>query len=300
MKFSAKISLVITALFLIIVIAILLVARNQALNLVYFPLQEREILSLTPTDFSLDYQDVFATSSDGNIINAWYIPSNNGAAVILLHGFKSDREELLEEAVMLEKNGYGVLIASVRSHDVNEGELITFGLNEMPDLDAWVKYLLQQNGIEAIGMLGNSLGGSMVIQYAAENDIIRAVVAHSAFSSMRDTINTSVEYFTGLPAFPFATLIRFWAELEIDGDIDDIDATKWIGNISPRPILLLHSTSDIAISPESGEQLFAAASEPKELWQVEGVRHANFDNQLKEEFESRVVRFFDQHLLNRN
>ena len=292
-----KISVFIVVMFMLVAIGLSLVARNQAQSLVYFPLQDRAALSLSPADFALQYRDVVSQSSDGNDIHSWYIPSQNGAVVILLHGFKSNREELLEEAAILANHDYGVLVASVRSHDVNEGELIAFGLKEMPDINAWVNFLQEQESVEKIGMLGNSLGGSMAIQYAAENENIAAVVAHSAFSSMRDTINTSVEYFTDLPAFPFASLIRFWAEQEIEGDIDDIDAKKWIGSLSPRPILLMHSVSDIAISPESGEQLFAAAAEPKELWQVDGVEHASFDTQLPEEFEIRVVRFFDRYLL---
>jgi len=198
---------------------------------------------------------------------------------------------------MLANRGYGVLLTSIRAHDINEGELIAFGLKEMPDIDAWVKFLQAQEDITSIGMLGNSLGGTLSIQYAAENDAIKALVVHSAFSSMRDTINTSVRYFTDLPPFPFATLIRFWAEQEIKGDIDDIDAKKWIGKISPRPILILHSLSDVAISPESGELLLEAAAEPKELWQVEGVRHASFDTELAEAFEDKVGKFFDQYLL---
>jgi fermentation-respiration switch protein FrsA (DUF1100 family) len=296
MKASAKIGLTISAVLMLLAVTMSIVARNQALNLVYHPLQGRGQPSKTPADFSLSYQDVSVQTSDGNIINAWFIPPDNGAVVILQHGFKSDREELLEEAAMLANNGYGVLVSSIRAHDVNEGELIAFGLKEMPDIDAWVKFL-QGEGIENIGMLGNSLGGSLAIQYAAENTIIRAVVAHSAFSSMRDTINTSVRYFTDLPAFPFASLIGFWAEQEIDGDIDDIDAKKWVANISPRPILILHSISDIAISPNSGELLFAAASEPKKLWQVDGVDHAAFDTQRPQEFENKVLEFFNQFLL---
>jgi uncharacterized protein len=299
MKAPAKISATIAVVFLLLATALSLVARNEALSLVYHPLQERSLLSKTPADYSLQYRDVSVQSSDGNTIHAWHIPSENGAGVILQHGFKSDREELLEEAAMLANKGFGVLLSSIRAHDVNEGELIAFGLKEMPDLDAWVKFLQEQEGIENIGMLGNSLGGSLIIQYASANEDIKAVVAHSAFSSMRDTINTSVRYFTDLPAFPFATLIRFWAEQEIDGDIDEIDAKRWIGDISPRPILILHSISDIAISSESGALLFAAASEPKELWQVEGVDHAGFDTQLPEEFENKVVSFFDQFLLGR-
>ncbi|MGA1741000.1 MAG: alpha/beta hydrolase [Pseudohongiellaceae bacterium] len=292
-----KVGVAFLAVLFLLAAVLILVARNQALSLVYSPLEERDPLRLNPADFSLQYQDVITQSSDGNTLHAWYVPSTNGAGIILQHGFKSDREELLEEAAMLANRGYGVLLTSIRAHDINEGELIAFGLKEMPDIDAWVKFLQAQEDITSIGMLGNSLGGTLSIQYAAENGAIKALVVHSAFSSMRDTINTSVRYFTDLPPFPFATLIRFWAEQEIKGDIDDIDAKKWIGKISPRPILIIHSLSDVAISPESGELLLEAAAEPKELWQVEGVRHASFDTELAEAFEDKVGKFFDQYLL---
>lgn len=300
MKTPVKISLGLAFTLLIVFLALAFVARSQALDLVYYPLQDRPSLTKTPSDFSLSYSEVVTRSIDGNLLHGWLIESQNGAGIILQHGYKSDRTELLEEAAILAKYGYGVLITSIRAHDLNEGELITFGINEMPDIDAWFTFFQKQEGIdpEKIGILGNSLGGLLAIQYAAENEDIKAVVAHSAFSSMQDTIKTSVKYFTDLPAFPFASLIGFWAEQEVDGKIADIDAKKWISRLSPRPILILHSLSDVAISPESGALLYAAAGEPKELWLVEGVEHASFDTQAAEEFEIRVVGFFDEYVLN--
>lgn len=76
------------------------------------------------------------------------------------HGYKWDRMGHLEEAVMLSQAGYGVLVMSVRSHDVNAGETITFGVEEMKDLDAWYRFARQLPDINPgrIGMLGDSLG----------------------------------------------------------------------------------------------------------------------------------------------
>ncbi len=299
MKLPAKIGFGVVIILFILFLLMLVVARNQALSLVYNPLSERPSLSESPADFGLEYEDVTVVSSDGFELHAWYIRSQNGASILLQHGYKSNRIELLEEAKALVDNGYGVLLSSIRSHDENEGELIAFGLQEMPDLQAWFNFLVEQEDVdsEKIGILGNSLGGSLALQYAAQNEKIKAVVAHSAFSSMADTISTSVTYYTNLPAFPFASLISFWAEQEVNGKIDDIDASTWIGKISPRPVLILHSLSDVVISTGSGELLYSAAREPKELWQVEQVRHASFDTQLASEFETRVVGFFNQYLL---
>ena len=130
------------------------------------------------------------------------VPSQNGAVVILQHGYKSTREELLNEAEMLYRHGYGVLLTTVRAHDYSEGVMITFGMNEVQDMDAWYQYLLTRDDIDTnrIGILGNSFGGMLVIQYAAQNENIKAVVADSAFSSLNDTVSTSVTYFTDLPS----------------------------------------------------------------------------------------------------
>ncbi len=287
---------------LFLAISLLLVSRNQALELVYHPAEARSALDRTPADFGLDYADVLVQPTDSIRLYGWYIPSRNGAAVVLQHGYKSDRSELLEEADMLARHGYGVLLSSVRAHDLNSGELISFGLHEMPDLDAWFNFLGQQDGIDPqrIGLLGNSLGGTMAVQYAAMHEQVRALVLHSAFSSMRDTIDTSIRYYTGLPAFPFAGLIRFWAEREVGDSINNIDATRWIGQLDSRPVLILHSTSDSVISEQSGDLLFAAARQPKEIWLTEGVEHASFDTQRSLEFETRVLAFFDRYLLGPN
>ena len=200
---------------------------------------------------------------------------------------------------MLNEHGYGVLLTSVRAHDLSEGELISFGFHEMQDLEAWYQYLLTRGEVDPdrIGVLGDSMGGSLVIQYAAQNEDIQATVAHSAFSSLDDTVATSIEFITGLPAFPFAPAIVFWAEQEVGSDSSEISAKTWISELSPRPVLLLQGGADMAISPESGQLLYDAAGEPKELWFEPELGHTEFDTALPEQYEAHVVGFFDRYLL---
>ena len=123
-----------------------------------------------------------------------------------------------------------------------------------------------------------------------------AVVAQSAFSSLNDTVETSVRFFTGLPPFPFAPLITFWAEREAGFDAGDIDAKKWIGKLSPRPVFLMQGGADVVISTSSGQKLYDAAREPRELWFDPAIGHARFDTARPEEYERRVSQFFDRYL----
>jgi dipeptidyl aminopeptidase/acylaminoacyl peptidase len=284
---------------LLAVIGVLSVTRNEAHNLITAPMETRKFPEETPARYGLPYEGVEIMSSDGLKLAGWFVPSQNGAVIMMQHGYKSTRKELLNEAEMMYRHGYGILLMTVRAHDQSDGEMITFGLNEVNDLEAWYQYLIARDDIDLdkIGILGNSYGGMLAIQYAAQNENIRAVVADCAFSSLNDTVSTSVEYFTDLPAFPFAPLIVFWAERETGFKTEDIDATKWIAQLSPRPVFLMQGGADVVISADSGQRLYDAAGEPKELWFDPELGHVKFDTERAEEFERRVSEFFDKYLL---
>ncbi|HRJ74751.1 MAG TPA: alpha/beta hydrolase [Anaerolineales bacterium] len=273
--------------------------RVEAINLLTAPMETRNLPNETPADYNLPFEEVTVTNGDGMRLYGWFIPSENGAVIIMQHGYKATRREMLNEAEMLHKHGYGVLLTTVRAHDYSEGENITLGIYEMSDMEAWYQYLLTRDDINPnqIGILGNSYGGMLAIQYAAQNLDIKAVVANCAFSSMPDTVSTSIKHFTGLPEFPFVPLIVFWAEQNTGIKIEEIDTTKYIPLISPRPVFLMQGGQDTVISPSSGQILYDAANEPKELWFDAELGHTEFDKERAEEYEERVVEFFNQYLL---
>lgn len=263
------------------------------------PRETRKVPTFTPADRGLQYEDVRVTTEDGFTLNGWFLPSTTLApTVMIVHGYKDSRASVIGVAGVLRTHGYQVLVASLRGHDVNDGETISFGYHELKDLDAFRLYLRQRSGVdpERIGLFGVSMGGTIGLGFAAQHSDIRAIVADSAFSSVEDTAATSIRFFTGLPPFPFAPAIIFWMEREIGGSAADLDATRWIGKIAPRPILLMQGGRDRVVSVESGRNLFAAAGEPKELWFESDVEHAKFLTALPEKFEERVTTFLDRYL----
>jgi uncharacterized protein len=289
------------ALVVLATIALGLVTQSHAHELLANPRAGRHVPTETPASYQLRFEDVTVTTADGLRLVGWYVPGQNGATVIVQHGYKDHRGMMLGLTALLARHGYGVLVDSVRAHDRSDGELITFGHQEMNDLAAWEHHLRSRFDVdpERIGIFGASMGGSLAIQFAARSPRIKAVVADCAFSSLTDTISTSVRFFTGLPPFPFAPLILFWSEREGGYRASEIDATAWIGKISPRPVFLLQGGADVVISPGSGARLYAAAGEPKELWFDPALGHVEFLAKRPEEFERRVIAFYDKYLLGR-
>ena len=56
--------------------------------------------------------------------------------------------------------------------------------------------------------------------------------------------------------------------------------------------------ADTVISADSGQRLYDAAGEPKELWFDPALGHVEFDTERAAAYEKRVVAFFDKYLLN--
>jgi len=304
MNRKLKISLwVVGGVLLAIFILVNIVGYQKGKEMVTFPRKMRKPLTQTPADFGMPYEEVTVTTEDGLSLRGWYIPSENGAAILAMHGYKGDREDPLREAMYLHRHGYGVLIGSLRAHDINPGELITFGLQEMGDFEAWYRYLLVREDVDPqkIGLYGISMGAALSIKYATQNQGIKAVIADSAFARMQDTVEKAISHLLG-EGFRFMTpLIVFWGEQIADIRAEEVSTTEWISRLCGRPVMLFQGGADELIPVDSGKRLFDAACEPKKIWYVPQASHfiCNLP-ELEKDCEHRMVSFFDEHVLSKH
>ena len=67
--------------------------------------------------------------------------------------------------------------------------------------------------------------------------------------------------------------------------------------IAPRPVFFVYATPGQGGEAELNEVFYDAAREPKEIWDVPGASHTGGIEAEPEEYERRVVGFFDRALL---
>jgi esterase/lipase len=301
MKRRLKIMLwIVSGVLLAICILVTIVGYQKGKEMVTFPMKMREPLTQTPADFGMPYEEVTTTTEDGLTLAGWYIPSENNAAILAMHGYKNDREDPLREAMILHRHGYGVLIGSLRTHDVNPGKLITFGLQEMRDFEAWYQFLLAREDVDPqkIGIYGKSMGGALSIKYATQNRKIKAVIADSAFARMHNTVEKAIVSLLGEKFRLMTPFIVFWAERIAGIRATEINAMEWISRLCGRPVMLFQGGEDELIPVNSGRRLYDAACEPKTLWYVPQASHTICDQmELEKDCEMRIVSFFDEYVL---
>jgi uncharacterized protein len=247
--------------------------------------------AVEPAAFDRPFEPVSLETSDGLRLAGRYVPSENGAAVLVYPG----GTEKAPHARMLASNGYGVLLLDMRGSGESEGDPNAFGWGATKDVAAAVAFLQARPDVEdgRIGGLGLSVGGEQLLEAAAEGVGLDAVVSEGAGSrSVREDLNRGP---AGWPSLPTAAVITA-ATAVLSWDLPPPSLEELAAKVSPVPILLIYAGNG-----QGGEDLnaryFEAAGEPKTLWEIPEAGHTGGLEARPDEYEERVVAFFDQALL---
>ncbi|MCQ3936994.1 MAG: hypothetical protein DPW18_08120 [Chloroflexi bacterium] len=237
----------------------------------------------------IPYQEVELTAKDGILLSAWYTPPQNGAVILIAHGYNDNRPETLH--AMFAEHGYGALSWDFRAHGESGGDISTLGYFERLDVEAALEFALAQEGVEHVGAWGGSMGGATVILSAAEHPEIEAVVADSAFPSLEDVLRLNA------PSRFLQPFVLFWGEWHSSAEVDDVNPEAAIGRISPGAVFIIDGWEGAAVALNSPYRLYDAANEPKEIWVEDGVPHLGMYARDPRRYEEKVVEFFNEFLL---
>jgi dienelactone hydrolase len=254
--------------------------------------------STTPADRGLGYVDVELETADGVTLSGWYVPSTNGAAVVVLHGAGSTRSGALDQAVVLAGHGYGVLLFDARGHGRSEGRAMDFGWYGDQDVTAAVTFLATQPDVDPdrIAALGLSMGGEEAIGAAASEPRLRAVVAEGATNRVagdkawlsdvhgwRGAVQERLEWLT----YGAADLLT-----AADPPITLHDA---VAAAAPRPMLLI-TAGEVAAEADAGRFIQSASPDTVQLWVVPDTGHTAGLDTHPVQWEQRVTAFLGEAL----
>lgn len=243
-------------------------------------------------------EEVRFSSRDGTKLAAWFIAGTRRQLVLLLHGYTACKDDMLSHAAFLHDAGYSLLLLDLRCCGDSAGCACTLGAKEREDVQAAIAYLQTREDVDhdGIGVLGLSLGASLAILAACDSPAVRAVVAESAFRSVRSAVGQNFRRFTHLPSFPWAGLTTRLTEWRQRVSALRVAPEREVAGLRRCALLLIHAQDDNVISVADSEAIYAQAPEPKEFWRIPSAPHAMAFNVLRHEYAQRVVAFFDRWL----
>ena len=237
------------------------------------------------------------------------------SAIIVLHGFGSNKgsPSCIWPAREFAKWGYVTLRFDMRSCGDSEGEPNHINcLEQVEDTKSAISFMQGLDEVDAdrIGLIGSSFGAAVTVYTAGVDDRVKAAIssggwgdgerkfrgqhvgddAWNAFTDMMARGRVHREE-TGKPLMvprydivPIPEHLRrnlapgsvmmFPADTAIS--MYEFKADDVVGQIAPRPLLLLHSSEDSVTPTEQSIEMFKRAGQPTDLHLVADVDHFMF------------------------
>lgn len=255
----------------------------------------RSPVSFTPAELGMAYEDVTLTTEDGVNLSGWYIPSQNGAAIVAVHGLAGNRTQVLGHAQALAEAGYGVLLFDLRAHGESGGQ--RFGAAYL-DVRAAVEYLLNRPEVmpEQIGALGLSAGAHAILNAAAGDPRLKALWLDGAGANRVEDVLGPM-----LPELrPFFIMMPVpWMHdrfMELFSGVKAAPPLKeQVAKIVPRPMLFVAGgQEDLEIS--LAHRYADIAGKPARVWGLPDVAHCGGLAAYPEEYKGLMLSFFDTYL----
>ena len=235
--------------------------------------------------------DVRFRTSDGLRLHGSYVPSRNGAAVIVAFGRKGSQPH----ARMLARHGYGVLIFDRRGEGHSDGDPNAYGWSDGElDLRAAVDFLQRRPDVHPgrIGGLGLSVGGETFLQAAAHDRRIRAVASEGASARSAGELRSV----PGSDALTAATMAGITAGTAIFSNATPPPHLRdLVGRIAPRPMFLIYATKGTGGEEHTFNRAFyREAGRGRAIWEIPESGHVGGLEARPREYEQRVAGFFDR------
>ncbi len=267
-------------------------------QLIFHP---KSTLLHSPADpgFKLPYQEItIPVPHSADQLRGWWIPGPGAEAIVTLPqepakvlkspktvlffcGAGGNRSYFLARIEGLRQLGFAVMVVDYRGYGQSQGDFPSEAqLYEDSNL-AW-NYLTQVRQVppRQIVLYGESLGGAIAIQLATQHPQIAGVIIQSSFTSMA----AIAQHRPLLRLFPINWLLT-----------QRFDSLSKVSQVR-SPILFIHGTADRTVPVAMSQQLYQAASPPKQLHLIPGAEHVKIYRPGEDSYLKAIQQFVDQHL----
>ena len=250
-------------------ILVLLFTSLQGCTYLLFHPQQTHLIR--PDVLGIKYEDIYIDTRDKITLHGWklYASTEPKGTVLFFHGNAENISTHVGHVYWLTEFGYNVIAVDYRGYGHSDGQPQLAGMIE--DIQSALLYVAK-NEKQKLFVLGQSLGGSLVIAAVAQSESrsgVDAVISVGAFSDYHRITRQvlSRTWFTWLFQWPLSFTIN-----------NTFSPQNFISKISPVPVLIMHGVDDDVVPVSHADDLYGAAIEPKYIEKVPGDHNHLLDS----------------------
>jgi alpha-beta hydrolase superfamily lysophospholipase len=234
---------------------------------------------------------------------AWLGPADGPTWAIVVHGNSLSPSDGLRMVPILTEAGFPTLVTTYRNDpgvpEDPSGKL-RYGLTEWEDLEAMVRYVLEQ-GSDGVVLDGYSMGGGIVMAFLQRSSLageVRAVILDAPMLDFSTTVDDNASRETlpvlGLPLPQSLTSVAKWmADLRFDVDWHRLD---YLADTSryETPFLVFHGTDDTTVPIGTSRMFSYLLPDQVDLIECDGAEHIGCWNLDPDAYGTTVQAFVSQ------
>jgi len=229
--------------------------------------------------------------------DAWLFPGLRTAPVIILcHGYRSQRSDLLTMISPLQEHQYNVVVFDFSGHGNNDGGT-TLGPAEARTLLGLIGELSQRNDLDGtrFGVWGENLGGYAALAAASSEPRIKAVAVDSVYDRPAQFLDLQVESrgATTLPLVSTVSRLAYW--LLNWSTRNEPPLSGRVGSMNQTAKLFIQGRESPVLADQT-LQLFLKSPEPRAQAVLPRTGYAFLPKEEKQDYDNQLLNFFLQHL----
>lgn len=245
------------------------------------------------------FKDIYIQSNDDLKLHAYDIKNTNETHkyAIICHGYGGQADFMTKSASHFYKMGFNVLLPDARGQGKSEGDYIGMGWHDRLDVVSWIVDIVQKDPNAEIVLYGVSMGGATVMMVSGENlpSNVKAIVEDCGYTSVWDEFSYQLKEIFNLPEFPVLYFSSAVTKLKAGYTLGEASAIKQVEK-SKTPMMFIHGDSDTFVPSSMFDEVYNAATVPKEKIYVKGAGHGEAESVYGENYWVKVEDFINKYL----
>lgn len=253
--------------------------------------------NVTPASYLLSsYENVNFKDADGAEHQGWLLIGLRGApAIILCHGYDSNRSALLSLGTVLQANHFNVYIFNFESSSGGRS-VSNLGVHEASVLSAAISMVRKLQGVDPrqVGIYGNSLGAYAALAVTERDPVVGALAVDNVYSRPAELFEVRLDKLVGGTGWLFRMISRAEFHIFTMGTARPA-LQSGLSRLGGKPKLFLASDGEPTLE-NATRQLYQAAPYPKRLVVLPHTQADVVSGPERKQYEDQILNFFLHNL----
>jgi len=283
---------------LIVFASILVVLMGAGAFLTYRILTAHDrVENVTPASYLLSsYENVNFKDADGAEHQGWLLLGLRGApAIILCHGYDSNRSALLSLGTVLQANHFNVYLFNFESSRGGRS-VSNLGAREASVLSAAISRVRKLHGVDPrhVAIYGNSLGAYAALAVTERDPVVDALAVDNVYSRPAQLFDVQLDKLVGGAGWLFRMIsLAEFHVFTMGAALPDLQSG--LSRLGGKPKLFLASDSEPKLE-KATRQLYQEAPYPKRLVVLPHTQADVVSGPERKQYEDQILNFFLHNL----